>query len=60
MLPLPHILTSLCDHRWPVIYVNGLLDNLSADSLLYAYDVKLIVPRNRHDILQTFLNASTA
>ncbi len=35
-----------------VIYVNDLPDLLSADSLLYADDVKLIAPRNRHDILQ--------
>ncbi len=33
-----------------VIYVNGLPDHLSADSLLYGDDVKLIAPRNRHDI----------
>ncbi len=41
-----------------VIYVNDLPDNLSADSLLYADDVKLIVSRNRHDILQNSLNSS--
>ncbi len=34
-----------------VIYVNDLHDRFSADSLLYADDVKLIAPRNRHDIL---------
>ncbi len=33
-------------------------DHLSADSLLYADDVKLIVPRNRHDFLQNYLNIS--
>ncbi len=33
-----------------VIYVNDLSDRLSADSLLYADDVKLIALRNRHDI----------
>ncbi len=38
-----------------VIYVNDLPDRLSADSLLYADDVKLIAPRNRHDILQNSL-----
>ncbi len=31
------------------IYVNDLPDHLSAESLLYADDVKLIAPRNRHD-----------
>ncbi len=41
-----------------VIYVNDLPDHLSADSLLYADDVKLIAPRNRHDILQNSLNSS--
>ncbi len=34
-----------------VIYVNDLPDRLSADSLSNADDVKLIAPRNRHDIL---------
>ncbi len=33
------------------IYVNDLPDHLSAESLLYADDVKLIAPRNCHDIL---------
>ncbi len=41
-----------------VIYVNDLPDHLSADSLLYADDVKAIAPRNRHDILQNFLNSN--
>ncbi len=36
-----------------VIYVNDLPDHLSADSLLNADDVKLIAPRNRHNILKT-------
>ncbi len=39
-----------------VIYDNDLPDRLSADSLLYADDVELIAPRNRHDILQNSLN----
>ncbi len=43
-----------------VIYVNGLPDRLSADSLLYADDVKLIAPRNRYDILQNSLNISAS
>ncbi len=43
-----------------VIYVNDLPDHLSADSLLYADDVKLIAPRNRHDILQNSLNNSAS
>ncbi len=42
------------------IYVNDLPDHLSADSLLYADDVKPIAPRNRHDILQNSLNSSAA
>ncbi len=41
-----------------VIYVNDLPDHLSADSLLYAEDVKLIAPRNRNDFLQNSLNSS--
>ncbi len=32
----------------------------TADSLLYAGDVKLIAPRNRHDILQNSLNSSAS
>ncbi len=43
-----------------VIYVNDLPDRLSADSLLYADDIKLIAPRNRHDILQNSLNISAS
>ncbi len=43
-----------------IIYVNDLPDGLSAGSLLYAGDVKLIDPRNRHDILQDSLNISTS
>ncbi len=43
-----------------VIYVNDLSDHLSADSLLYADDVKLIALRNRHDILQNSLNSSAS
>ncbi len=39
-----------------VIYVDDLPDRLPTDSLLYADDVKLIAPRNRHDILQNSLN----
>ncbi len=39
-----------------VIYVNDLPDRLSADSLLYAGEVKLIASLNHHDILQKFLN----
>ncbi len=42
------------------IYVNDLPGHLSADSRLYADDVKLIAPLNRHDILQTSLNISTS
>ncbi len=34
-----------------VIYANDLPDRLSADSLSNADDVKLIAPRNHHDIL---------
>ncbi len=33
-----------------VIYVNDQPQHLSADNLLYADDVKLIAPQNRHDI----------
>ncbi len=43
-----------------VIYLNDLPDHLSADSLLYADDVKLITPRNRHNILQNSLNISAS
>ncbi len=43
-----------------VIYVNDLPGRLSADSLLYADDVKLIAPRNRHDLLQSSLNISAS
>ncbi len=43
-----------------VIYVNDLPDRLSANSLLYADDVKLIALRNRHDILQHFLSISSS
>ncbi len=43
-----------------VIDVNDLPDHLSADSLLYADDIKLIAPRNRHDILKNSLNSSTS
>ncbi len=39
-----------------VIYINDLPNHLSADSVLDADDVKLIAPRNRHDILQNSLN----
>ncbi len=41
-----------------LIYVNDLLDELAVDSLHYTDDVKLIVLRNRNDILQSFLNVS--
>ncbi len=43
-----------------LIYVNDLPDHLSADSPLYADDVKLIAPRNRHDILQNSLNINAS
>ncbi len=43
-----------------VIYVNDLPYHLSVDSLLYADDVKLIAPRNSHDILQNSLNISAS
>ncbi len=43
-----------------LIYVNDVPDHLPADSLLCADDVKLIAPRNRHDILQTSLNSSAS
>ncbi len=43
-----------------VIYVNDLPDRLSAHSLLYADDDKLIAPRNRHDILHNSLNISAS
>ncbi len=42
-----------------VIYVNDLPGHRSADSLLYA-DVKLIAPRNCHDILQNSPNSSAS
>ncbi len=42
-----------------VIYVNDLSNNLAADSLLYANDVKFIVPRNCHEILQSSLISGT-
>ncbi len=42
------------------IYVNDLPDNLSADSLVYADNVKFITPRNCHDILQRPLNVSVS
>ncbi len=38
----------------PILFavcVNDLPERLSADRPLYADDVKLIAPRNRHDIL---------
>ncbi len=41
-----------------LIYVNDLLDELAVDSLHYTDDVKLVVLRNRYDILQSFLNVS--
>ncbi len=43
-----------------VIYANDLPDRLSADSPLYADEVKLIAPRNRHDILQNSPNISAS
>ncbi len=43
-----------------LIYVNDLPDHLSAVSLLYADDVKLIALRNRHDILQNSLNINAS
>ncbi len=43
-----------------IIYVTDLPDHLSADSLLFADDVKLIAPRNCHDILQNSLNSSAS
>ncbi len=43
-----------------VIYVNDLPDDLSADSLLYTDDVKLITPQNRHDILLNSLSISAS
>ncbi len=43
-----------------VIYVNDLPDRLSVDSKLYANDIKLIAPRNCHNILQNFLNISAS
>ncbi len=43
-----------------VTYVNDQPQHLSADSLLYADDVKLIAPRNRHDILKNSLNSSSS
>ncbi len=41
-------------------YVNDLPDQLFVESLLYTDDVKLIAPRNRHDILQSSLNVSSS
>ncbi len=43
-----------------VIYVNALPHHLSEDSLLYADHAKLIALRNRHGILQNFLNVSAS
>ncbi len=42
------------------IYVNDLPDRLSADSPLYAHDIKIIAPQNRNDILQNSLNISAS
>ncbi len=42
------------------IYVNDLPDRLSADNLLYADGVKLIAPRNQHDIRQNSLNIANS
>ncbi len=42
-----------------VIYVNDLTDNLTIDHLLYADDVKLIVPWKQADALQSSLGASS-
>ncbi len=47
----------------PILFVindNDLTDRLSADSFLYADDVKLIAPQSRHDILQISLNISAS
>ncbi len=41
-----------------VIYVDDLADNLTIANLLYAYDVKLIAPRNHAAAFQSSLNAS--
>ncbi len=43
-----------------VTYVNYLPDHVSADSLLYADDVKLITPRYHHDILKNSLSISAS
>ncbi len=42
-----------------VIYVNDLIDNLTIDHLLYADDIKLIVPWKQADALQSSLGTSS-
>ncbi len=43
-----------------VIYINGMPERLSADSLRYADDVKPIVRRNRHKAHYNSLNLRTS
>ncbi len=47
---------SIIDPILFAIYVNDVPDHLSADSLLYAYNVKLIAFHNHHYISQSTLN----
>ncbi len=42
------------------IYINDLPDHLSADSIPYTGEVKLIAPRTRPDILQSSLHVSAS
>ncbi len=58
IIGVPH--GSVIGPIWFVLYVNDRPDHLSAGSLLYADDVKLIAPRNRRDILQNSLNVSVS
>ncbi len=42
------------------IYINVTYNHLSADSLIHADEVKLIAPRNCHDIFPNALNVSSS
>ncbi len=41
------------------MYVNDLTDKLTIDHLLYADDIKLIVPWKQADALQSFLGTGS-